>query len=482
MGNKSDNSPIFKSKYFKWGLTAFIVIITSVIALFVIFKGSTIKAGIRNVINILMPIIDGLIVAYLLSPLVNIQEKKWYFPFLEKRKINITDKTKKLIRALSVTVAMLFVFLIILLFIRMVIPQLINSVQTIIMQMSTYENQLIEIANKLLIKLDIFEEKDVNALVETYYEDIMAFVTENVIPSVEDLKVWLASLYSSIYVVFKALWNLLIGFFIAIYLLLSKEVFKGQAKKLIYTFFKRERANLLIADIRYIDKTFGAFIVGKLADSLIIGMICFIITRICQIPYSLLVSVIIGVTNIIPFFGPFLGAIPTLILVFLISPVHALYLAIIIVILQQLDGNVIGPLILGNSTGLSGFWVIFSITLFGAFLGVAGMFLGVPTFACIYAWLRRKMRIELADKGLVYDTSAYVDLKFISEDNEIITNEEADKIAPEDLNIIDDKDSEVNFISLTDSKDPVSVNKQTNIKKMFAKIRDFFLNLFKIKK
>lgn len=481
MENKNENSPIFKSEYFKWGLTAFIVIIASVLTLFVIFKSSSLKAGIAYAFNILMPIVDGLVVAYLLCPLVNLQEKQIYYPFLEKKKINVTDKARKLIRFGSVIISMLLVILVVWLFIKTVIPQVFASVQAIFLQMPQYEKTLIETANNILIKLNLFEQNDVNQLIETYYEDIMEFVYENVIPSVTDMKAWLVSLYSSVYVVFKALFNLLIGFFIAIYLLISKENFKGQAKKLIYAFFKRERANLLIADLRYVDKTFGAFIVGKLVDSLIIGMICFIITTLCQIPYALLISVIIGVTNIIPFFGPFLGAIPTIMLVFLISPIHALYLGIIIIILQQIDGNLIGPLILGNSTGLSGFWVIFSITLFGAFFGVAGMFLGVPAFACLYAWLRRKMRIELADKELTYDTNAYVDLKFVSDTNEMITNEDAEGKAPEDYNIIDDKDSEVNFISLTDSKDPVSANKKKNIKNMFISIKDFFVKLFKKK-
>lgn len=476
--NRRDSSTILKSTYFKWGLTAFVVIILSVLTLFVIFKAASFKVGIRYILNILMPIIDGLIVAYLLCPLVNIQEKNLFYPFLNKKGINITVKTKKAVRGFSVFFSMLFVFLLIWLFIKSVIPQVVDSIQKIFLQMPTYEDSILKLANNLLNKLDIFEEKDVNELVETYYEDIMNFVTQNIIPSVEDMKIWLSGLYSSIYVVFKALFNLIIGLFIAMYLLISKETFKGQFKKLIYALFKRERANLLLADIRYIDKTFGAFIVGKLVDSLIIGLLCFIITTLFQIPYALLISVIIGVTNIIPFFGPFLGAIPTVILVLLISPIQALYLLIIIIVLQQLDGNVIGPLILGNSTGLSGFWVIFSITLFGAVFGVAGMFLGVPTFACIYAWLRRKMRMELAEKHLTYDTSEYIDLKYVTDENVMVSNDEAQNLNPKDLNIIDDKDSEVNFISLTDSNDPVSIDKQNNIKKMFEKIKLMFIKLF----
>ena len=172
-----------------------------------------------------------------------------------------------------------------------------------------------------------------------------------------------------------------------------------------------------------IDKTFTSFIGGKIVDSIIIGLLCFIILTCFNIPYTLLVSVIIGLTNIIPFFGPFIGAIPSALLILLIDPVKALTFVIIILILQQIDGNFIGPMILGNSTGLSGFWVIFSITLFGSIWGVPGMFLGVPTFACIYAWIKRKMIHNLNKKDLSIDTEDYYELDYVNKDRKYILKE-----------------------------------------------------------
>lgn len=468
MGNNSDNNPIIKSKYFKWGLTAFLVIICSVFALYIIYNGKSFTSAISGFIKMIMPIVDGLIVAYLLTPLVNYQEKKLYYPLLKKNNIELTDKLKKRFRGLSIFVSLLFVILLIYVFIKSVVPQLIESIQKIISQMPDYLNNLIIFVNKILADFDWIEENDILTLIDKYYENIMSVLTEDVLPSVNDMKGWLLGIYSSLSSVLGALWDLFIGFFIAVYLLFGKENFKGQSKKLIYSIFKTDRANLFIADIRYIDKTFGAFIVGKIIDSIIMGLLCFIIITLFGIEYPLLISVIVGVTNIIPFFGPFLGAIPSAILLLLINPKHALWFLIIILVLQQIDGNIIGPLILGNSTGLSGFWVIFAITLFGGLWGVPGMFLGVPTFACIYAWVRRKMRISLAEKQYVYDTHEYIELKYISEDGEFIMNDNVKEGETADI----DSDGYADYL---DSKDPVSVHKKNRIKNLFAKIKAFFV-------
>lgn len=459
--NKNENNQLYKSKYFKWGLTVFLVIICSVFTLYIIYNGKSFWGTVSKFFGLIMPIIDGLIVAYLLTPLVNFQENKLYLKFMKKRNIAVTARRKKGIRALSIIVSLIFVFLLIYVFIKSVVPQLIDSIQKIISQMPTYADNLIAFANKILANFDWVEENDIVTLIDKYYENIMSVLTEDVLPSVNDMKGWILGLYSSLSSVFGALWDLFIGFFIAVYLLSSKETFKGQAKKLIYSLFKRERANLIIADVRYVDKTFGAFIVGKLIDSIIMGLLCFIVITLFGIEYPILISVIVGVTNIIPFFGPFLGAIPSAILLLLINPAHALSFLIIILVLQQIDGNILGPLILGNSTGLSGFWVIFAITLFGGLWGVPGMFLGVPTFACIYAWIRRRMRMSLSQKNYVYDTDQYIDLKFISDDDEFIMNDH-----PEEL--LDQSDTE--YVQFIDSKDPVSVNKKARIKKVFNKI------------
>ena len=413
---KNERHPIMKSKYFKWGLTAFIVLMASVLSIYLILNITTIGKNISGLIRMIMPIVDGLVVAYVLSPLVDLFEDKLFIPYFKKHDIEINDKRRSQMRTVSIFISLLIVFFLIYLFVRSVIPQVIESIQNIIAQMPVYLDSLINIANSVITKLDLFPERDIMAVIEHYYEDIMGFVQENIVPSING---WVKTVYSSVFSFLGALWDLFIGFFIAIYLLSSKERFRAQVKKLIYSLFARERANLIVEDIRYIDKTFISFVAGKIIDSIIIGMLCFIVLTLINMPYTLLISVIIGITNIIPFFGPFIGAIPSAILILLIDPVKALYFVIFIIILQQIDGNLIGPLILGNSTGLSGFWVIFSITLFGGLWGMTGFFLGVPTFACLYAWLRRFMRNSLAEKELPSDTEEYLNLEYIDKNNRI---------------------------------------------------------------
>ncbi|HOO28395.1 MAG TPA: AI-2E family transporter, partial [Lachnospiraceae bacterium] len=206
------------------------------------------------------------------------------------------------------------------------------------------------------------------------------------------------------------------------YLLASKELFCAQAKKLSYALLREERANNLINNMRFANKTFGGFLVGKILDSLIIGIICFVGTSILKIPYALLISVIVGVTNMIPFFGPYLGAIPCAIILIMINPMKCLIFLIFILILQQFDGNILGPKILGNSTGLSSFWVIFAITIFGGLLGILGMFIGVPLFAVIYSAIKTFVNQRLIKKQLPADTTFYMGSDYHSKETDMNTN------------------------------------------------------------
>ena len=218
--------------------------------------------------------------------------------------------------------------------------------------------------------------------------------------------------------VLDVLWDFVIGFIISIYVLASKEHFAGQAKKLVYALFEKETANKVISNFRFTHRTFIGFLSGKLVDSLIIGVLCFIGTSLMKTPYAMLISLIIGVTNIIPFFGPFLGAIPSAILIFVVDPMHPLncvYFALFVLALQQFDGNILGPKILGSSTGLTGFWVIFSITLFGGLFGVIGMIVGVPIFAIFYAAVRAVVSAMLENKDMPTNTVQYENVDYIDE-------------------------------------------------------------------
>ena len=215
--------------------------------------------------------------------------------------------------------------------------------------------------------------------------------------------------------VFKALWNFVIGFIISIYVLGSKERFAGQAKKIVYALFDRKAGNEIITNFRFIHSTFIGFIGGKIVDSIIIGVICFVCTSIIGTPYAILVSVIVGVTNVIPFFGPWIGGVPSALLVLMVDPIQALYFIILILVIQQFDGNILGPKILGDSTGLSGFWVIFAITIFGGLFGVLGMVVGVPIFAVFYAGVRASVNRMLCRKELPTDIHPYMTVGQIDE-------------------------------------------------------------------
>ena len=255
-------------------------------------------------------------------------------------------------------------------------------------------------------------ESYINDLINTYTPELRSWMNDTLLPQMNAvLKV--VSNYA--FNVLKALWNMIIGLIISVYIMGSKEKFIGQAKKAIYSAMDIKRANSFIEDIRFVHRTFGGFISGKLLDSLLIGILCFAGTSIMGTPYPVLISVIIGVTNIVPFFGPYLGAIPSAFLILMIDPIQCLYFLIFILVLQQFDGNILGPKILGDSTGLSSFWVIFSITIFGGFMGVPGMVIGVPTFAVIYALCRRWINRNLAKKKLPTETEEYKELGRIDE-------------------------------------------------------------------
>ena len=222
----------------------------------------------------------------------------------------------------------------------------------------------------------------------------------------------------SVFNFFGALWDIIIGAIVSVYVLSHKEEFSGQFKKLAYGFLGIKTGNILIANFRMANFKFSGFIVGKILDSIIIGIICFAGCSIFQFPYPVLLGLIIGVTNVIPFFGPFFGAIPCALLIFMINPIQCIYFLIFILLLQQFDGNILGPKILGESTGISSFWVIFSITLFGGLWGVPGMIVGVPLFAVMYAIIKTALEKKLSAKELPVETDEYIKVDYIDTENE----------------------------------------------------------------
>lgn len=408
--------------YIKWGLTAFFVVLGAFATYYVIFHLDSLSSTIRKFFVILMPIIDGFILAYLLSPLVNTTERVIITPVFDFFKKGDKKNQK---RFLSIIITDVLVLWALSSFFSIVIPQIANSIRTILEQFPSYINTLSLWISKLLDDNPEFQ-KSVMELINQSSLDFTTLINTKVMPQLNSFNNVaemlsqlsgvinvITSVSMSVYSIFKEVWNLVIGFIISIYLLASKELFAAQAKKVVYAFCSVNCANRFISNVRFAHKTFGGFFVGKIMDSIIIGVLCFAVTSILGTPFCVLISVIIGVTNIIPFFGPFLGAIPSILLILFINPLQALYFLIFVIILQQIDGNIIGPKILGSSTGLSSFWVIFSITLFGGIWGILGMIIGVPIFAILFAFMKSLIETRLTAKNLSAETGKYLRLLYI---------------------------------------------------------------------
>ena len=399
------------NKYIFWGITAFIVVALSILFYYTLFNFATVTSGIGHFFGIIMPIVDGFIIAYILTPLINFIENLIY-----KRK-NYNTKQKRRVRVITIIFTVLLLIFAIYEFFALIIPEVSKSILNIIDNYEVYSDNLEKRINSLIKKYPDLS-KELERFMNNYSGKIRDYSTNTLLPKVQD---GVVALTSGVFTAIKAVWNLILGLIISVYFLYNKELFAAQGKKLIYAIFKRDRANTFIHNIRFTNKTFNGFIVGKIVDSIIIGILCYILTLFIGTPYPVLVSVIVGVTNIIPFFGPFIGAIPCILLILLVDPVQCLYFIIMIFALQQFDGNILGPKILGSSTGLSGFWVIFSITLFGGIWGVVGMLIGVPLFAVIYAGIRAYVKTSLESKKLSVDTAVYMDVDFIDKQHNYVS-------------------------------------------------------------
>lgn len=407
----------FKSnnKYFRLGLTAFLVIAASICFYYLMFHSSNIKANVRVIINILMPVVFGLVTAYLLTPVLNSIEYKMLIPLCNKCKIKESSRRNGMIRGFSILATALLFFFLIYGLIAMLLSQIVPSIQSIASNFDIYISNFTIWLNELLSNNQ--EIKDyVMGMIDKYSVEMEKWINETVLYQSSAL---IKTVSLSVIGFLKVIWNFIIGFVISIYVLASKEKFAGQAKKIAYAVFEKDTANVVVNNFRFTHKTFIGFISGKILDSIIIGILCFIGTSFLSTPYAVLVSVIIGFTNVIPFFGPYLGAIPTTILIFVVDPGHPLncvYFVIFILVLQQFDGNILGPKILGNSTGLTGFWVIFSITFFGGLFGVLGMIVGVPIFAVMYAAIKSLVNTSLRKKSMPESTSCYLNVGSVDEE------------------------------------------------------------------
>ncbi len=396
-----------------------LVIICGVLFSFIIARLSYLANGVSYLLRLIKPVIYGAVIAYLLNPFMKMYQKAILKGMYRKDR-RPSKRGVSISRGISITLAMITGLLIIAALIWLLVPQLVTSIATLVNtvpdQAEAYSRKLIAqiqnnhfLANQLQRRMvDL-----TNTLDEWMQNDLLPWMQSDLLPNVNSVATQFAN---GVMNVLGVLYNVFIGMIVAVYLLAGKEVFIAQGKKILYGSCGKKQADVILHYARITNNMFSGFISGKIVDSTIIGIICFVAMSILHLPYALLVSVIVGVTNVIPVFGPYIGAVPSALLILLVSPLQSLYFVILIVVIQQLDGNVIGPAILGESTGLTAFWVLFAILIFGGIWGLAGMIVGVPLFAVIYRVLKDYMELRLTRKGMNTSTLAYMNLKEIQTD------------------------------------------------------------------
>ncbi|EEH99014.1 MULTISPECIES: AI-2E family transporter [Clostridium] len=383
----------WNSKYTTIAIYSFIVAISVILFYLAISQVTIFTDKLDSILVVMQPFIIGFSIAYIVNFLLNFYENK-VFETKYIKKIKLKSK-----RGLAILFSYITTFFIISMFVKFLLPQLIDSVVGLVNDIPSYITNTTNFVNEIIMKLNI-EDQYSQVLIDNFnslVNYIIRFAT-NLIPA---LGGFLASVASSI-------WNVILGIIVSVYLLIDKEKLCALSKKITYGLFPESYADEIIKLVDRSNYTFGRFLVGKIIDSLIIGVLTFIILTIFKMPYTILVSVIVGITNIIPFFGPFIGAIPSFIIILFVSPVQALWFLLIILFIQQLDGNVIGPKILGDSIGISAFWILFSILVAGKLLGIVGMIIGVPLFAIFYSIVKEFIESKLRKKGLKTETKEYM--------------------------------------------------------------------------
>lgn len=416
-------------KYMGICFAAFFTFTACVLLFFIIYKMKEIGAFIGSIISILEPILIGIVIAYLLNPVMNFFEKRISL-LLEKTKLT-SQKRFQMTRGISVGLSLIFGVAVVVSVFGLMIPQLITSIYGIAREMPGHVNDF----SKWILELSRNNptlEKYALILVDNVAAKLNGWFTTDLLILVSK---YLGYVTSGVISAVSTLLNTVIGLIVAIYVLYSRELFAGQGKKMLYALLAPEKANIVLHTVRKSNQIFGGFISGKILDSAIIGILCFLCLSMMDMPYTLLVSVIVGVTNVIPFFGPYIGAIPSTLIILMANPVKALYFVIFILILQQIDGNIIGPAILGESTGLSAFWVVFAIMLGGGLFGIAGMIIGVPTFAVIYHIIKSLIEHILKKKNYPVRSEDYVHLKEVEMEDQsmVYYNEEERKNRPKFL-------------------------------------------------
>ena len=413
-----NNKLSMKNKYVREGLMFFAVGCALILTYYVVNNFQVVSEGIARMNDILMPFYIGMVMAYLLCPIYNSTAKLIYRVNKGRFKKPLNDL--KLARVIATAISLIVLVLVVGGCIMMILPDLWESIMGLIQGLPDTMNSFIKwLRANLESNPEIMEF--LTGKLDGLADTVLEWAQEKMVPGAEAV---LNNVSVGVIGTVGVVFDLFVAVIICVYVLNSKELFIAQSRKLVLAVFKKERAEKIFELGRLTNETFGGFINGKIIDSIIIGIICFITMTILGLPLPMLVSVVVGVTNIIPFFGPFIGAVPSGIILLIIEPVSALKFAFMILVLQQVDGNIIGPKILGKTTKLASFWVMFAIIVSGGLFGFVGMVLGVPLFAVLYTYISRAVNGRLKEKEMETDTLLYEDFSKYSAKKEDLFGKE----------------------------------------------------------
>lgn len=395
-----------QSKYIWYGITAFVVVAFAILLSYVLDNESKVNEWKAVVNHAVFPIVAGSIMAYLLNPLLNFFERTVFTPL--GNKIFKKDKSKhKFSRACGIVCTLIVFFVLLVGGIYMVAPQVYQSIVKIVTEAPNYYNNVVSWIEDISENNPELGQYLIPAI-DRIYEQALNYLNDSILPNMDKI---VAGVTSGIVGGLKMLLNIVVAVIVSVYVMSEKEILISVGKKLTYSLFSRKNANAIIRGTRYANQVFGGFINGKIIDSFIIGALCYIFMVIAGFHYAVLISIVVGVTNIIPYFGPFIGAIPSILILLMMDFKQGLIFAVFVLILQQCDGNIIGPLILGDRLKISSMWILFAILVGGGFFGIPGMILGAPCFACIYAMVSTFCKMKLEQKGLPLETKAYLDIE-----------------------------------------------------------------------
>ena len=422
--------------YLGWGITAFVVIIASILVGTMLANFSSIAAAVGNFIGAVSPIIYGLIIAYLLCPVVSFFEKRVFRklfvksdqPFAEianhdpaagnggvkvkysHLKLYVRNRPR---RVVSIIVTFIIFIGIVAGILIAIVPQLTNTLKLLVDNIPTYMTNLVAWTQEMFTNYPEIGA-EITQIINDAGSTLRSFLSTSILPQMGD---YLGFLTNGIMSLVGLLMNLIFGVVVAIYCLYSKELFAAQTKKVLYSVLSVKHANRIITSTRKVHRSFGNFITGTIIDSFVVGCITFIAATVAGVPFAMLVSVIMGLTNIIPYFGPFIGLVPSLFLIFMENPVMCIVFTVIVLIIQNVNGNIISPRILGESTGLTSFWVIFAILVGQGLFGFWGLIIGIPLFAVLYSAVKALVANKLDSKGLPPGSDEYTDIDTFGEED-----------------------------------------------------------------